>query len=638
MESPSAESFIGNHVLDRRIRTTLSNAKITLCELNLTSRLINWSVEDSFHFFEFSQSYDGTFDGYFKLIHDDDKERFVHALENLDPDKYITLEHRVMWVDGTYHWLEGIGKLYQQDGMSLLIGTIQDITERKRLQIEREEWERKHKVIADAAGIIVYDYDIASGNILWSGNVKKILSFSDNEMGDIDRWGELIHPDDREETFKALDEAQANLGTFEVYYRFMRKNGEYRNIYDKGTFLSKRGKAVRMLGMMSDVTELMQSRMALTQSENRFKSLMNNLNVGVALYDLKTVPIMHNKTAYTLLGMTEAQFVGTAALDDDWNVIDNEGNKMMPDDFPIPLCLKHKCAIKQVVMGVYRPATKDRVWLMVNAEPIYDSNNKLLHVLCTYMDFSVRKRMEEMLKEKNQQLKTTSNELGRRNERLLEFAQIVSHNLRSPLSSIKGLSELYFGSDVQDRDQAVEYIKDVCDKALETIDDLNRVLKMQQDDRIKSATVQFGQVFESVSELLKISLLEKNVILETDFVSAPSISYPPVFLENILLNLLSNAIKFVSETEKPKVTIRTERNGGNVVLHFTDNGLGIDLSKHRSDIFSFGKTFHNNKNSKGVGLFLVKNQIRTMGDEITIDSEVNKGTTFKIVFKNQYEQ
>ncbi|WP_370087868.1 PAS domain-containing protein [Ekhidna sp.] len=637
MESPATESFIGNHVLDRRIRTTLSNAKITLCELNLTKRIINWSVDDSFHFFEFSKSYDGTFDGYFELIHDDDKDRVANALENLELDRYVTLEHRVMWVDGTYHWLEAIGKLYQQDGMNLLIGTIQDITDRKRLQIEREEWERKHKVIADAAGIIVYDYDISSGNILWSGNVQKILSFSNEEMGDIDRWGDLIHPDDREETFKALEEAQANLGTFEVYYRFMRKNGEYRHIYDKGTFLSKRGKAARMLGMMSDVTELMQSKLALQESENRFKSLMNNLNVGVALYDENLTPKIFNNAAYELLGMSKEAFEGKTVTDPEWNVIDGDGNPMVPDEFPIVQSIKTGETIRQVVMGVYRPTLRDRVWLMVDAEPIWNEFEKIDHVICTYSNFTARKRMEEVLKEKNQQLKITTNEVVRRNERLLEFAQIVSHNLRSPLSSIKGLSELYFSSDLQDRDQSVEYIKDVCDKALETIDDLNQVLKMQQDDRIQSSVVQFDQILDSVSELLKIGLLENNIEIETDFERAPRISYPSVFLESILLNLLSNSIKFTSQTEKPKVIIRTERNADNVVLHFIDNGLGIDLSKYGSDIFSFGKTFHDNKNSKGVGLFLVKNQIRAMGDEITVESEVNKGTTFKIVFKNQYE-
>ncbi|MEQ8907493.1 PAS domain-containing protein [Ekhidna sp.] len=636
MES-TTDSFIGNHILDRRIRTTLSNAKITLCELNLTTRTIHWSVDHSFHFFEFSKSYGGTFDGYFELIHEDDKEKVARALENLNAEEYMTLQHRVLWTDGTYHWLEGIGKLYQENGALLLIGTIQDITERKNLEIEREDWEQRHKLVADAAGIIVYDYDIESGSIIWSGNIERILSFSNEEMGDINRWGGLIHPDDREATFQALDEAQAQLKTFEVYYRFKRKDGEYRNIYDKGTFLSNGKKAIRMLGMMSDVTEMMQSRMALTQSENRFRSLMNNLNIGVALYDLNTVPIMHNKTAFTLLGMTESQFVGTAALDSKWNVIDSDGNSMQPEDFPIPRCIKQKQAIKQVVMGVYRPVTKDRVWLMVDAEPIYDHNQDLLHVICTYMDFSARKRMEEILKEKNRQLVTTSKEVERRNERLVEFAQIVSHNLRSPLSSIAGLSELYFNSSEKDKDQAVSYIKDVCDKALGTIDDLNQVLKVQQDERVKSDLIAFDECLGSVLELLKISLLEKNVIIETDFIQAPSINYPQVFLENILLNLVSNAIKFSSKMEKPKVIIRTERIENNVVLYFTDNGLGIDLSKYGKDIFSFGKTFHVNKDSKGVGLFLVKNQIRTMGDEIEVESMVDKGTTFKIVFRNQYE-
>jgi PAS domain S-box-containing protein len=638
MESSKSQSLIGNYVFDRRIRTTLSLAKITLCEFDLTDRIINWSVDETYHFYDFSKSYNGTFEGFLAMTHSEDRDKVDRFISTIDFNRNMTIQYRVNWIDGTYHWLETIGRAYAENGSTKIIGTIQDITDRKELEQNSKDWQQRLHIVTEAAGIIVYDYDIDSGNILWSGNIQEVLSFSKEEMGDIDRWAELIHPDDREEAFSLLEEAQEQLKTYEVYYRFQKRTGEYCHMYDRGTFLEKDGKAFRMLGMMSDVTELIHSRMALDASESRFESLMNNLNVGVGLYDESMMPVIHNTAAYTLLGMMEEQFVGTAAIDQDWNVLDNEGNQMAPADFPIPQAIAKEAAVRQVIMGVYRPKLNDRVWLMVDAEPVYNADHKLLHVICTYSNFTARKKMEEVLKEKNQQLIVSSEELKRKNERLLEFAQIVSHNLRSPLSNIAGLSELYSKSTSQEQDQAVQYIKEVCEKALDTISDLNTILKVQQDERLEKTRVKFGEKMDAVKELLKINLQERNVQIQTSFNDAPSILYPDIYIESILMNLLSNSIKYTDEDKLPQIEIKTYKKGHDVILLFSDKGIGIDLLKYGNDIFSFGKTFHKNKSSEGIGLFLVNNQIRTMGDKINVTSEVKKGTTFEIIFKNQYNE
>ncbi|MFK7952811.1 MAG: PAS domain-containing protein [Ekhidna sp.] len=638
MESTPIPNSKGNYVLDRRIRSTLSNAKISLCEFNLTNRSLSWSVDESFYFYDFSKSYDGSIEGYFKLIHDDDKERINEIINNLNFGESVIAEHRVLWPDGTYHWLEGIGRTYEENGIARLVGTLQDITERKQLENEKADWEKRHRLVAEAAGIIVYDYHIDSGKILWSGNVNEVTSFTSEEMGDIKQWGELIHPDDRENAFGLLEEAENSLSKYEVYYRFMKKDGTYCHMYDRGTFISRGGKAVSMLGMMSDVSEIVLSKNALLESERKFESLMNNLNVGVGLYDISLLPKTYNRAAYQLLGLTEEQFIGRDIFDPNWNVIDGDGNRMNPDNFPIPQAIEIGLAVRQVVMGVYRPLMKDRVWLMVDAEPIFNEDHELQHVICTYTDFSARRGMEEMLKEKNRQLLVTSEEMSRRNERLVEFAQIVSHNLRSPLSNIAGLSELYFNSNQEEKETSVQFIKDVCAKALDTIDDLNEILKVQQSDRLEVVSLLFDNAFKSAAELIKIKVLERNVEIETDFKQAPQINYPEIYLESVFMNLLSNAIKYTHRDATPRIKVMSKKQGNDIILLFSDKGRGIDLNKYGDDIFSFGKTFHDHKNSKGVGLFLVKNQIRTMGDFIEVDSEIDNGTTFKITFKNQINE
>ncbi|MEQ9405992.1 MAG: PAS domain-containing protein [Cyclobacteriaceae bacterium] len=635
MEKALTRSSFERLSIDQRLRMALSAARMSLWELDLTNKTCSWSGRPMNHFFEFSRKIDGSLHKYFELIHPDDVKDVMSAVKNAKIGQVFFNQHRVLWNDNTYHWVESNGRTINSQGRIKMAGTIQDITERKILEKETADWKIRHQLVTDAAGIIVYDYDIESGDILWSGNVEEVLGFTSKQMGNIDTWTDLIHPDDRKDTFRQLEKAQKKLSTFEVYYRFLKSNSEYCDIYDRGTFLEREGKAYRMLGMMSDVTEWRKSREALNESESRFKSLIDKLKVGVSLYDLKMEPQMHNEAACKLLGLTRKQFIGKAALDKDWNVVDMDGNRMKPENFPIPQAIARQEAVRQVVMGVFRPKLNDRVWLMVDADPIFNSEGGINHVICTYSDFSDRKRVEEMLKEKNEQLVITSDLISRKNERLLEFAQIVSHNLRSPLTNIAALVDLYKNGSSKDRDKAVEFIGDVTTKALRTVDDLNEVLKVQQSEQVDIKLLDFEEVLQKVRELLKLNLVEKNAKILADFFEAPSIQYPEIYLESIFLNLLSNSVKYIGDGKTPAIAIRSRMEGNDIVLEFSDNGLGLDLGKYGDDIFRFGKTFHNTGESKGIGLYLIKNQIRTMGDQIEVESKVNEGTTFRIFFRNQ---
>ena len=97
-----------------------------------------------------------------------------------------------------------------------------------------------------------------------------------------------------------------------------------------------------------------------------------------------------------------------------------------------------------------------------------------------------------------------------------------------------------------------------------------------------------------------------------------------------MVNLLTNAIKYKSPERNPKITIKAEKSSGKLVLTFADNGLGIDLAKNKNKIFGMYKTFHNNGDATGLGLFMTKNHIEVLGGSISVESKVNVGTTFKI--------
>jgi len=114
----------------------------------------------------------------------------------------------------------------------------------------------------------------------------------------------------------------------------------------------------------------------------------------------------------------------------------------------------------------------------------------------------------------------------------------------------------------------------------------------------------------------------------------PEIEYHKTYLESIFLNLVTNAIKYRSPDRNPEIHIETEIVNDKIKLTIRDNGLGIDLVRHGHKLFGLNKTFHRHPDAKGVGLYLTKIQIETMGGSIYATSEVNKGTVFTIIFNN----
>ena len=104
-------------------------------------------------------------------------------------------------------------------------------------------------------------------------------------------------------------------------------------------------------------------------------------------------------------------------------------------------------------------------------------------------------------------------------------------------------------------------------------------------------------------------------------------------MESILLNLFTNAIKYKSFKRNLKIEINSSLADGFVILKFKDNGIGIDTEKHKDKLFKLYQRFHDNPDGKGLGLYLVKSQLESLGGSIAIESEVDKGTTFIIKFK-----
>ncbi|MCZ2141734.1 MAG: HAMP domain-containing histidine kinase [Bacteroidia bacterium] len=127
-------------------------------------------------------------------------------------------------------------------------------------------------------------------------------------------------------------------------------------------------------------------------------------------------------------------------------------------------------------------------------------------------------------------------------------------------------------------------------------------------------------------------LTNSKTTIEIDVKDAPEIYTIKTYLRSILENLITNSIKYAKQNENPHIIIKSCKKDKNIILSFKDNGIGIDMEKHKNQIFGLYKRFDNTKEGKGLGLYMVKSQVERLGGKIEIKSEVGIGTEFILTF------
>ena len=167
----------------------------------------------------------------------------------------------------------------------------------------------------------------------------------------------------------------------------------------------------------------------------------------------------------------------------------------------------------------------------------------------------------------------------------------------------------------------------------ETINDLVKVIIIKDNPSIQKEEVLIKDVFENVFNQLTFLISLHKPILKIELEKVTILHINKAYLESILLNLFTNAVKYRSPKRTLRIFVSSKEVGENIVLVFKDNGIGIDLERNKDKIFGLYQRFHNYPDSKGLGLYLVKSQVESMGGTITVESEVDRGTAFTITFK-----
>ncbi len=220
------------------------------------------------------------------------------------------------------------------------------------------------------------------------------------------------------------------------------------------------------------------------------------------------------------------------------------------------------------------------------------------------------------------------------NRRLLNFSYIVSHNLRSHSSNIQAILNLYKTTDLEEeKTNYIELLSKVGNALDVTLDDLNEVVSINTRIDLSIEPLSVNAFLNKTLQLLNVKIENKKAKIIRDIPEDMIVDFNPAYMESVLLNFFTNALRY-NEKERPLIiSIKGMKKDGSWVLSIMDNGIGIDLERHGDKIFGLYKTFTQTLNSRGVGLFITRNQIEAMGGSVEVESEVGVGSVFKIYFK-----
>ncbi|WP_187269341.1 PAS domain-containing sensor histidine kinase [Algibacter pacificus] len=359
----------------------------------------------------------------------------------------------------------------------------------------------------------------------------------------------------------------------------------------------------------------------------KWKFAVENSKIGVWDWNAKTNKIFYSKESKNILGYKNNEIKN---IPEEWH------KRVHPEDRDT----YHKDLQNHLLGNIDTYKNEHRVlckdgnykWVLDRGKIVRkDKTGKPLRIIGTHVDITQRKKNEMLL---NENFKIITDQ----NKRLYNFTHIVSHNLRTHIGNLTSVLEFYESStSEEEKDEMFNYLKTISSALTTTITNLNEVISVSPEYNNTNRNININRSISTILQNLDMDITTKKAVINIDIDSNLFVTGNSAYIESIFHNLISNALKYVHPSKTPVIDIKSIQTKDSFEILVADNGIGIDLKKYKSQIFGMYNTFHESdrKDSEGIGLYLTKVQMEDLGGQITIDSALNIGTTFKLSFPKE---
>lgn len=535
--------------------------------------------------------------------------------------------HQAKNIDNQDLWFEWSNAPWYDTDENIIGAIIQlnNITDSINNELELNKKDVFLKQQAEITKIGIWEYDILNNQLTWCTTTKAIHEvpphFTPNIESAIFYYKE---GHSRNAISMAVFEAQ-NKGTAyrNLKLQIITHTGNEKWVMASGKPVYNKGELVGLMGTLQDINDQVEADIKTLDNEKLLRTLIDNLPVNVYIKDTESRKILANKAECEFLGVDNPEDILGKS---DFDLYPSESAaRSREEDLMVMNSLKPiigKETLKIKLDGKETSFLSSKIPLLNNKGVAYG-------IVGISLDIS-------KLKAKEAELRNIINIASIQNKKLLNFAHIVSHNLRSHSANFSMLLDfLNTEKNEEEKKRIIKMLTDASSNLLETLDNLNDVIFINTNTNIDKKNINLYEKVISVNQHLTGYLLNNKAEIKNNVPTDFKIKSVPAYLDNILTNFITNAVKFKDPNRNAKITFSAVKNNDYSILTISDNGLGINLERHGKKLFGMYKTFHEHKDARGIGLYIVKNQIDAMNGKIEVSSEIGKGTEFKIFFNDK---
>ena len=531
------------------------------------------------------------------------------------------LVHRIVRPDGAVRHVHELARAEVDDQGKLvrLTGTVQDISERVEAEKQLRETEQRFAFAVEGAGDGVWDWNVLSGEMTFSGNYESMLGFEPGELeSTIDGWTRMVHPEDLTAVQRRLtDYVEGRVEQYSVELRLWCKDGQYKWILCRGTVVEtdSKGNPLRLIGIHSDIDQ----RKSAEQTLEVFRHVVNSVMDGVLVIDTQGLIQLASPAASRIFGHSQGALKGSCISmlvpDRMYSDADSEIKSFLQNP-EASISHRHREMTGLRADGIEFP-------IEVAVSEIFVGTSH--YFVGLVRDITDRKRAEL-------ELIAAREDAERANHAKSNFLSSMSHELRTPMNAILGFGQL-MEYDSSLPDEHLDNVKEILNAGEHLLTLINEILDLAKVESgnidLSLESVALGSVVDECLSLVGLLARNRNIEIDAQNDHGIIVLADRTRLKQVLINLLTNAIKYNYEGGRVRVEMRAY-DDELVQLRIIDTGPGIAEGR-LSELFQpFNRLDAENTDTEGtgIGLTITRRITEMMGGSIGVESEVGVGSTF----------
>jgi PAS domain S-box-containing protein len=613
---------------EERFRFAQEVASIGTFDWNIQTGVNKWTPELEAMYGLSPGGFPGTQKAWEDLLHPDDRAQSVQLVtRSFETGTPVAGEWRVIWPDGSIHWIAGRWQVVKNAAGELLrlTGINIDVTDRKNVEDALRKSEERFRLAIKATNDAIWDYDLQTGTISWNETYSTLYGRPPETSTSWQWWIDNIHPEDRERTVSYVRSAiDQRVSSWACEYRFRRVDGGWAHVYDRA-YVARNGSgnAWRVVGAMQDLTERKRVEAAVRESEERFSRVFEEGPLGLALVGRDYRFFKVNNALCQMVGYPEEELVQKTFAD-----ITHQDDVLMDVELAERL-FKREIPFYRIQKR-YVKKSGEVIWINLTASVVHDREGQSLYGIAMVEDITEVKQAQEKA-------------LARQKlESVGVLAGGIAHDFNNLLGGILGQAEL-IETALPVRSSLSEEIQRIKTASIRGAEIVRELMIYAGKESAVVGPVDVSQIIDEMFELLKVSV-SKHAVLNADLgKELPAVQANGAQLQQIVMNLVTNASEALGDRDGViRVTTKCVRaaqessaaisqrsaDSDYVQLEVSDTGDGMTLETQAK---VFDPFFTTKAAGRGLGLAVVQGIVGRLGGSIHLTSEQGKGTTFQIL-------